>query len=1276
MNEEAVANELVTSVTGIESDTPVLEVSDSIDPVQNKEIKLGGDADFVPLTFKKVILTNEMMNDARALFPDERRKKLAAGDMSFPKTAGGFLANDLVDTFRFEFKDRIVEDPDYLTYEGLKNGTATILNEIPIYRNKPAKSRALTDDDIAKIFSNAEDANLAGAFFSELAKTAPALLAGMEAASVTGSALFSIPPVTGPLAPFVAAGKTLATVASGFGAGYAIYTAADEIEESIYGPDSVVVPGQRDAYEAYRTLGGGIAGVLFPFMLGRYAIDSGARTVLNNLGDNAQGKFALRLQASLDDMLTQTGKIARQSRAGAAATAAAEVAGASGSAVGAYFAESNNMGTGGRLAMEFLGGNVGAISLVKALPKVMQIYDQIGGVDGVAEVAGNAQQREWFKKINNIYKDYSTEDEYDALLENLTSPEMVALRAEAFPEVDFTAAQISGDPILMALEGGRAAQSSALDSARVQAGKKATKFMTNYIAALQAEGSDTSIKQAATLRLNLFEESIESSIQIPLNRLLSAVDQLKKLPGQEAAGVSQAELSTKMFEVIRTQIFDVTAKKERALYATAGARTHTVYEPNSGEIPSFLKVWDELSYANPGTQKAFEDAAPDVAQFIRDARTSLGLEDAADTETLAPITAQQVDQIRSRALSFAREYTSGLQPSKSDFGRKLGQFANSLRLGLMEAEDGAPEAYLNAVAFTRAKHDVVSRMVGNNKLSRSARSGAQMVDPEVTLQEYIKGNASVTLLRTRQLQALAKFADDQDLKAYADDVVPTPEDGQLSLDFNKLDQDSVFTTVSNLAESYLRQRDVRNVYKEVFDADTNQTKMVVDDAKLVSWREDNDDLLKMFPQLELDTKDAVTFQRSLEFAESRKPRLDKLKEQQTELGQLMNGRSPTVAIGEAFDSADPKQAFTRVFKLMSMADDGSVRVGGSSSARTVRAEKIANAAIPFDELQAGFKSALMQQALMRSGGEGGTFDPKTFHAFMFRPSKKMPKNTVAELALQNKVFTKGEYDRLKFMSTQMLRMQAADMSGKLNDPRFAQEAGAMLDFYYGITGSVIGTTAYDATRGIIGATGSSPGQLSAASAGQKYIKNIFQNVPALQKLDVLDQVFLNAELTSKLMKNPSSADGVERNRGVVGDFLKTLLFKKGTEMLPYVGRELFEDTDNTSDALYLGAPGIPESAERNLEKYRSRIKENRLPIGDQSSLQPPLNEALPPVRQATVPNGVQTATAPVDPVGTTGIASLGGTSSIDVDKARKLFPNDITFAARGGVISSGIGAFR
>ena len=56
----------------------------------------------------------------------------------------------------------------------------------------------LSDDDIAKIFSNAEDAPFAQAFFGELAKTIPALQAGISATAYTGSKLFSKPVVKVP----------------------------------------------------------------------------------------------------------------------------------------------------------------------------------------------------------------------------------------------------------------------------------------------------------------------------------------------------------------------------------------------------------------------------------------------------------------------------------------------------------------------------------------------------------------------------------------------------------------------------------------------------------------------------------------------------------------------------------------------------------------------------------------------------------------------------------------------------------------------------------------------------------------------------------------------------------------------------------------------------------------------------------------------------------------------------------------------------------------------
>ena len=538
MSEEQVASDLVASVTGETPNAPVLDESAEIPA-------------FVPLQLKKVILTPEMMNDARKLYPEAKQKIMDEGGTNFPRNAGEFLARDLVDTFRYDFRDRVTENPNYLTYEGLKNGTALILDEIPAYRGKSPKERTLTDDDIAKIFSNAEDAPLTRAFFGEFSKTLPAIAGAMEAASVA----FTATPAPIPV-------KVGAAIFSGIGAGYALYTAADQIEESILGPDPVVVEGQRAAFEAYRTLGGGAANILFPFMLGRYAINSGAQTVLDSVYQNAKGPMHLRMQAALDDMLTQTAKFARSGKKQAGVTAAAEAAGASGSAIGAFFAESNEAGMGGRLTAEFLGGNLGAITLLKAIPKVMMTYDQVGGVSGMASRAGDAKQRAWFEKINDLYGRFGTPEQYEELVENLTSPAVLDELADAFPGVNFTVAQQSGDPLMMALEAGRITPTGKLDQARKTASRKATEFTINFIKALQEEGSEQSVKQAALLRSSLFEERLEHNIQAPLNKLLTAVNKLQSLPGQEGAALSQTQISEKMFDIIDNQIFNAASKKK------------------------------------------------------------------------------------------------------------------------------------------------------------------------------------------------------------------------------------------------------------------------------------------------------------------------------------------------------------------------------------------------------------------------------------------------------------------------------------------------------------------------------------------------------------------------------------------------------------------------------------------------------------------------------------------------------------------------------------------
>jgi len=1375
----------------------------------SSDIFTGEGSDVAPFSINKVILTPEIMNTARELFPAAKAKAMDEGNSDFPKDAAGFLAEDLVDTMRVDFADRLKEDPNFITIKGLRDGTAGILDLISIYAGKSPKERMLTNDDIAKIFSNAEDAPFARGFFGEFAKTVPALLAGTEAAAITAERLFSIPPKAktpfGLSAEFL--GKTGLSVLAGIPVGFAFYTAGDQIEENMLGPDPVIVPGQRAAYEAMRTGGGGAASILFPFALARYGIDSGARSILNNLYKNEKGPLGVRIQAALDDMLTSSGQLATGSRAGAAATVATEGAGAFGSSIGALLAEEGDASTGGRLLSEFIGGNIGALTVFKALPKAMTSYQAAGGVEGMSTSLGNKRVDKMIEKLNRLYDTSATPEAYEAMLDSLTSPAFRAELKEAFPDVDFSVAQTSGDPFLMALEAARSSKSDKFSAKRQLSTDKAFKATNLFIQALTSEGSERALNAAAELRKSLFDEVLQNNIRVPLNNLLRAAERLRKQPGTpddfatefnlqaelddfkllgsvDNKPLSETELSEKMFGVLENQVFRVMKNQEESLYQAAGARNHVIFEPQTGSAPEFLDVWDSVSFKNAGSQKQFELAAPEIASFIKETRRKLGLKtdvedgtdellsltdlqsevdqttdilskyvpvegktDFGDSEiasfsyqnynkdlefnkdsfkerniplgeqadlfesmaketlslssrlgdgssstpevarearqayanvllaearlaraqetanpflsevddgNLAPITAAEISEIRSRALALARSFSGGLTPEKADYGRRLGIFANSLRLSLVNSEKGASPAFLNASAFTKAKHDVVSRMV-NGKVDATTASGANFVDPEVTLQVYMKGNPSVTLLRTRQLQALAQFVDTE---------VGVP-DGT----------DPVFTTINNLTESYLRKTDIEKTIKTVFNPTTNKNETFVDDAALQKWKDTNPELLELFPQLKLDMVDAITFQRSLEFKRARAKRLTKKGEVQKMLGGLLNGRSPTEAIGTTFDSLYPTEAFKRLFTLRTKASDLirgqqglSSKVKESTLTLGSRAQRIIKAGLPLEDINEGFRTALMQQALFRAGKESGkaSFDPKTFYTFLFKPMKDS-KVSVADLALKNGVFDEGQFKRLKFMSTQLVRMQAADAAGKLNDPNFVDEAGAMVDFYLGIIGSAAGSSAYTTVRSVLpGSGGSNPGQLRASSSGVRLMQQVFQNIPAMQGLDTLDEMLFDPVLVSKMFRKPASVDDANRQRTTVAEYLADIFFKKaGVEMLPYVARETFEDTDNTRDAPYVGFPGLPENAEKNRRQYIDRIQRN-LPPNDQQGSLAPVQSPSPVGTPTTQASAVPLSSAPVN---RERYAALFPNDSISSMMQQTPAQQPVQFAARGGIAS-------
>ena len=102
-------------------------------------------------------------------------------------------------------------------------------------------------------------------------------------------------------------------------------------------------------------------------------------------------------------------------------------------------------------------------------------------------------------------------------------------------------------------------------------------------------------------------------------------------------------------------------------------------------------------------------------------------------------------------------------------------------------------------------------------------------------------------------------------------------------------------------------------------------------------------------------------------------------------------------------------------------------------------------------------------------------------------------------------------------------------------------------------------------------------------------------------------------------------------------------------MIPFVGREVFEEDDNTMNAPYLGAPGFPESERRNEEQYIDRIRRN-LPTNDQQGafVPPPVPQRPSPVVSPTT-QASAVPSPPPKPV---------NSGPVDRTRYAALFPND------------------
>jgi len=567
--------------------------------------------------------------------------------LQFGQRAPEALARDVVKTFADQdYAAQIQNDPNFFSYEKLQDGTATFYDflspDYTVTMEGPdgAEERPIRDlnpvqrsiffkdpDSISSLLTTAEKGSLSRAFFSEFFKTAPSVAAGTKAAQLTAAQTFRTPPKS--LPGFMLRAAPVA--ASFIGGSLLLYEGADALEELATGPDKPILPGQKQAVETVRTLGGAGAGIQFPFLF-KEAGSRVARDIIKNLAEDAPVPTATKFTATIEEMLENMGRTARGSKTGAALTVGVESAAGAGSAGGAYVAEGMEPGgTGLRLGSEFLGGNMFGLAFAKMLPKAYSNLRETGAdkeASSFLTKISEGKKKKLFARIDELYTKY--DGDYERMMNDLNNEETNKILQEVFPGVDFTAAQRLEDNtgIIMGLEGEMATKNPDLLAARKKAERNAKTFFDKFIYGLVEENTPESLRTAAILRKALMSDMMS-------RRLLNAVDarisaRNRVLTGDERSGTPKARssFSLELADLLETQLAFARAREKELWSKTGGVDVFTPSEVIDGDVmPSFITKYEEFINELPaGYKEEFIKATGGLDSFVRDAKRRLGLD--------------------------------------------------------------------------------------------------------------------------------------------------------------------------------------------------------------------------------------------------------------------------------------------------------------------------------------------------------------------------------------------------------------------------------------------------------------------------------------------------------------------------------------------------------------------------------------------------------------------------------------------------------------------------
>ena len=1195
-----------------------------------------------------------------------------------------------------------------MTYDSMRDGTAPLLDMLPAYSGIAPDKRKLSDEAILSIFTNVEDyGRYNPGSTGEGTKTTAAIQGGLRAApeAIGGGYGFAYgmraaTPFAGMIPAVGLPGllaKGVVVLGGGIIGSIMAATAAGEVEDAIIGEKAPVMPSLQAANNFGESLTYGVSMLHAPWTMNPSKIKRagpGAMEFLNNFKNVASGKFAGEAAENAIEMTAKNAglsgnayKAANAAREGVkkgpmfGAAKGTDVLGfgrvnpagyifnpvkgpVTGRVMGGIESGfSKSLQYGADRPLRFLtlesGAAVGAGTL-SALAQNVDPYDE--GTRFMAELGGAAlvpiplqllvekgpqgvmaiarKMRQWVSSETNkeglmkskteikagtrLLKaleessEYEGPEQIEALIDSLMQQSLDA-EGNPVPGTVSSLAAAFGMPLSKSLKVIEAQLGSANAELSVATSRGRDQMLTQAkgaIADILATGDPEAMAVAARLQQSIFEQNIADNMELRINKFYEAAS--KVVGGDPDAGSQRVNLSKQLYEVLNAQI-QGSKKVERELWSSIGNFTIDKFKAKNGRVmamPNLLNLLDKssskggLKAASKVGQSRLAQALGALNADIEDFRAFFQPLEGVPSEG-NPVTSTRLVEMRSAAQDKAGELRA---QGKVQLAQRMDMVSDAILRDLTGLDSSDNAAYNAARAYTFARNNVFTRsFMGDMQVKDKNR--AFQLSPESLADSMLRGGNRATLERINEINTAGRFG----LEHFLPDAA--------------LNNSSTQETLDLVIRDSLRQvMDKKPILNPVTKQPTGESEFVVNEHKLATWKKQpgTQELFTVFPNL---AKDLETVQSVKNL-------------QMTADNELLNlGKSPqTMAFQTVLQYQDkPSEAVAKALRGNSPAKSLKELVNLANASPKIY-DDVNGLELTSKDARMGLRNAIMDYAVIHSGGSGLSFSPTRLEDQLFAQVKGVSPNvkfTMMDFMKDNDMVTPEEISKIQRAIKQMRGIEDAFHTGDLESVLFKNPSLSKM-MYTRMLGATFGQKAQETLNKLLGkiglgtSGGGMGGGMVAAQSGSEAIQQLLLRGPESMIVKTMSNLLSHADLLGPLLKTITDKKSADTAMKAMAEGFAGLSRQTGRR-LPYILRYAQEEP-------------LQEVAPETVLEEPVPVKEQVLPPSNlQGSVKP---SAMAP----TI--GGDSATSPVLPAPAPAPAPIASSGPVDRERFAQFFPED------------------